>query len=136
MWNCQLCMYAAVECCWSRRLDMNLCKIITYILLNLIQYIEDVANSHKFVSFIPVKICRFAVQSTPAVCGFTPFRIEDAQYATPSSLITAHKVGVLNEKRCKSLPISRQAIQHTLDAYDLYRSINELKRFGRRLLII
>ena len=32
---------------------------------------------------------------------FTPFRIEDAQYATPSPLITAHKVGVLNEKRCK-----------------------------------
>jgi hypothetical protein len=31
----------------------------------------------------------------------TPFRIEDAQYATPSPLITAHKVGVLNEKRCK-----------------------------------
>ena len=34
---------------------------------------------------------------------FTPFRIKDAQYATPSTLITAHKVGVLNEKRCKSL---------------------------------
>ena len=34
--------------------------------------------------------------------GFTPFRIEDAQYATPSPLITAHKVGVLNEKRCKT----------------------------------
>ena len=33
--------------------------------------------------------------------GFTPFRIEDAQYATLSSFITAHKVGVLNEKRCK-----------------------------------
>ena len=33
---------------------------------------------------------------------FTPFRIEDAQYATPSPLITAHKVGVLNEKRCKT----------------------------------
>jgi len=32
---------------------------------------------------------------------FTPFRIEDAQYATPSPLITTHKVGVLNEKRCK-----------------------------------
>jgi hypothetical protein len=43
----------------------------------------------------------------------TPFRIEDAQYATPSPLITAHKVGVsqgssgtdvpafVNEKRCK-----------------------------------
>ena len=32
--------------------------------------------------------------------SFTPFRIEDAQYATPSPLITAHFVGVLNEKRC------------------------------------
>jgi DNA mismatch repair protein MutS len=33
----------------------------------------------------------------------TPFCIEDAQYATPSSLITAHKVGVLNEKKCKKI---------------------------------
>ena len=33
---------------------------------------------------------------------FTPFRIKDAQYATPSPLITPHKVGVLNEKRCKT----------------------------------
>jgi len=33
---------------------------------------------------------------------FTPFRIEDA---TPSPLITAHKVGVLNEKRCKSAKV-------------------------------
>ena len=33
---------------------------------------------------------------------FTPFRIEDAKYATPSPLITAHKVGVLNEKRYKN----------------------------------
>jgi hypothetical protein len=45
---------------------------------------------------------------------FTPFRIEDAQYATPSPLITAHKVGVsqgssgtdvpafVNEKRCNT----------------------------------
>ena len=33
---------------------------------------------------------------------FTPFRIEDAEYATPSSLITAHFVGVLNEKRCNN----------------------------------
>jgi len=41
---------------------------------------------------------------------FTPFRIFDAKYATPSTLITAHKVGVsqgssvpafANEKRCK-----------------------------------
>ena len=31
----------------------------------------------------------------------TPFRIEDAQSAAQSSLITSHKVGVLNEKRCK-----------------------------------
>jgi len=36
------------------------------------------------------------------IAPFTPFRIEDAQYATPSTLITAHKVGVLNKKRCKN----------------------------------
>jgi len=34
---------------------------------------------------------------------FTPFRIENAQSATPSSLITARKAGVLNEKRCKGI---------------------------------
>ena len=34
---------------------------------------------------------------------FTQFRIYDAQSATPSSLITAHKVGVLNEKTCNNL---------------------------------
>ena len=33
---------------------------------------------------------------------FTQFRIEDAQSATPSPLITAPKGGVLNEKRCTS----------------------------------
>ncbi len=33
----------------------------------------------------------------------TPFCIEDAQYATPSSLITAHKVGALNDKKCKKV---------------------------------
>jgi len=32
---------------------------------------------------------------------FTPFRIEDAKLAAQSSLITAHKAGVLNEKKCK-----------------------------------
>jgi hypothetical protein len=32
----------------------------------------------------------------------TPFCIEDAQYAKPSQLITANKVGGLNEKRRKS----------------------------------
>jgi hypothetical protein len=37
---------------------------------------------------------------------FTPFRIEDAQYATPSPLIAAHKVGVLNEKRCNMKQIT------------------------------
>ena len=31
----------------------------------------------------------------------TPFRIQNAQRGPPFSLITAHKVGVLNEKRCK-----------------------------------
>jgi len=33
---------------------------------------------------------------------FTPFRIEDAQLAAHSSLITARKAGVLNEKMCKN----------------------------------
>jgi hypothetical protein len=32
---------------------------------------------------------------------FTPFCVENAQMATLPSLIYAHKVGVLNEKRCK-----------------------------------
>jgi hypothetical protein len=32
--------------------------------------------------------------------NFTPLRIENAQSASPSSLITAHGVGVLNEQRC------------------------------------
>lgn len=32
--------------------------------------------------------------------GYTPLRIENAQSASPSSLITAHRVGVLNEQRC------------------------------------
>ena len=41
---------------------------------------------------------------TPVSTHITPFRIEDAQYATLSPLITAHKVGVLNEKRCKKKP--------------------------------
>ena len=41
--------------------------------------------------------------------SFTPFRIEDAQYATPSPLITAHKVGVYpkGEKRCNSMGLSK-----------------------------
>ena len=34
---------------------------------------------------------------------FTPLRIENAQSASPSSLITAHSVGVLNEQRCKTI---------------------------------
>jgi hypothetical protein len=33
--------------------------------------------------------------------GFTPFCVENAQMATLPSLIYAHEVGVLNEKRCK-----------------------------------
>ena len=32
---------------------------------------------------------------------FTPFRISDAQRRPPFPFITAHEVGVLNEKRCK-----------------------------------
>ena len=42
----------------------------------------------------------------------TPFRIEDAQYETPSPLITAHKVGVLNEKMCNKDNL--EAEQNTL----------------------
>ena len=34
---------------------------------------------------------------------FTPFRIEDAQLAAHSSLITAREAGVLNEKRCNRI---------------------------------
>ena len=34
-------------------------------------------------------------------CITTPFRISNAQSASPSSLKSAHEVGVLNEKRCK-----------------------------------
>ena len=33
--------------------------------------------------------------------AFTPFRIENAQSNVTFSFIYAHKVGVLNEKRCK-----------------------------------
>jgi len=34
------------------------------------------------------------------ITPFTPFRIENAQSNVTFSLIYAHKVGVLNEKRC------------------------------------
>jgi len=33
---------------------------------------------------------------------FTPFRIENAQSASPSSFISARKAGDLNEKRCNN----------------------------------
>jgi hypothetical protein len=52
-----------------------------------------------------------AVFDTKKDTYFTPFRIEDAQYATPSPLITAHKVGVLNEKRCK-IPVGMKCPIH------------------------
>jgi len=39
--------------------------------------------------------------------GFTPFRIENAQRQRYLSLIYAHKVGVLNEKRCKKQELDR-----------------------------
>jgi len=35
------------------------------------------------------------------IAHFTPFCVENAQMATLPSLIYAHFVGVLNEKRCK-----------------------------------
>jgi hypothetical protein len=34
--------------------------------------------------------------------SFTPLRIQNAQWGSPFSLITAHKVGVLNEKMCNT----------------------------------
>ena len=53
---------------------------------------------------------------------FTPFRIEDAQSASPSPLITAHKVGVLNEKRCnsQSSPILYKIIIQNRDYSSFY----------------
>ena len=44
----------------------------------------------------------FSVISFILLSAFTPFRIEDAQSAAHSSLITAPAGGVLNEKRCKT----------------------------------
>ena len=40
----------------------------------------------------------FTVQ---AYVSITPFRTQSAQRGPPFSLIYAHKVGILNEKRCK-----------------------------------
>lgn len=47
----------------------------------------------------------FDIKFVHDIKGFTPFCIEDAQYATPSSLITAHtrREGVLNEKKCNTV---------------------------------
>ena len=45
---------------------------------------------------------------------FTQFRIYDAQSATPSSLITAHKVGVMNEKTCTNLGSTSIIVKGTL----------------------
>jgi ankyrin repeat protein len=66
---------------------------------------------------------------------FTPFRIEDTQYATPSPLITAlpSGVGVLNEKRCKNPEVN-------IDILDLLLSKGARKdirnKFGQTPLMI
>jgi hypothetical protein len=52
----------------------------------------------KYNSALFFKICL-----NKNVRRFTPLRIQNAQRGSPFSLITAHKVGVLNEKRCKNL---------------------------------
>ena len=44
----------------------------------------------------------FKSSPIPHPWRFTPFRIQNAQRGPPFSLITAHEVGVLNEKRCKT----------------------------------
>jgi hypothetical protein len=47
-----------------------------------------------FISEKSPKVISSYIIDVLKVQRFTPFRIEDAQYATPSSLITAHFVGV------------------------------------------
>ena len=58
---------------------------------------------------------------------FTPFRIEDAQSASPYPLIKAHKVGVLNEKRCKK---SEKHPIFTMDKYSPYKDLEPLKEYS------
>jgi len=55
---------------------------------------------------------------------FTPLRIENAQSASPSSLITAHSVGVLNEQRCKTIIESEFVFEvyYQKKAYELNES--------------
>jgi len=74
----------------------------------------DAPNSYD----VSLHLCTFKTPTSWAVmsergdadCAFTPFRIQNAQRVchpatrdalSPFSLITAHEVGVLNEKRCK-----------------------------------
>ena len=66
--------------------------------------------------------------------AFTPFRIEDAQYATPSPLITAHKVGdsqgssgtdvpaFVNEKMCKD---RAKKIKHFIHMLSIHYNIDK-----------
>ena len=68
---------------------------------------------------------------------FTPFRIEDAQYATPSPLITAHFVGVsqgssgtdvpafVNEKRCKERGAFGATDEFSTKYYQMLLSIQQ-----------
>ena len=54
----------------------------------------------------------------------TPFRIQNAQRGPPFSLITAHKVGVLNEKRCKT-PLGRWNIHNHVETALKIKYANE-----------
>ena len=51
-----------------------------------------------------------------ALLNFTPFRISDAQRRPPFPFITAHEVGVLNEKRCNSSMVGYQWRFQKVDA--------------------
>ena len=77
-------------------------------MLHLLCLLLFEALDNAWIGFFTIILVGFII-----IYVFTPFRIEDAQYATPSPLITAHKVGVsqgssgtdvpafVNEKRCK-----------------------------------
>ena len=59
---------------------------------------------------------------------FTPFRIEDAQSASLSSLITARKAGVLNKKRCNK----REGVLGTALYLTDMETIDSMKGFDDR----
>ena len=58
---------------------------------------------------------------------FTPFCVENAQMATLPSLISAHKVGVLNEKRCRKDDTSTELEQYLFWLYSISKEIRSFR---------